>query len=62
MAPLDSTIRRHPSTVAAESARLGASLHVKGEITGNEDLAIDGSVEGLVQLEDRKLTSARARA
>jgi cytoskeletal protein CcmA (bactofilin family) len=37
-------------------ARLGASLHVKGEITGNEDLAIDGSVEGLVQLEDRKLT------
>jgi cytoskeletal protein CcmA (bactofilin family) len=31
-------------------------LHVKGEITGNEDLLIDGSVEGLVQLEDRKLT------
>ena len=31
-------------------------MHVKGEITGNEDLAIDGSVEGLVQLEDRKLT------
>jgi cytoskeletal protein CcmA (bactofilin family) len=31
-------------------------LHVKGEITGNEDLAIDGSVEGLVHLEDRKLT------
>ena len=47
------------------SARLGASLHVKGEITGNEDLAIDGSVEGLVQLEDRKLTigaSARLTA
>ncbi len=38
------------------SARLGPSLHVKGEITGNEDLHIDGSVEGLVQLEDRKLT------
>jgi cytoskeletal protein CcmA (bactofilin family) len=35
---------------------LGASLHVKGEISGNEDLVIDGSVEGLVQLEDRKLT------
>ena len=29
---------------------------MKGEITGNEDLHIDGSVEGLVQLEDRKLT------
>jgi cytoskeletal protein CcmA (bactofilin family) len=37
-------------------ARLGASLHVKGEITGNEDLHIDGTVEGLVQLDDRKLT------
>jgi cytoskeletal protein CcmA (bactofilin family) len=37
-------------------ARLGASLHVKGEITGNEDLQIDGTVEGLVQLDDRKLT------
>src|SRR5579863_8664091 len=38
------------------AARLGASLHVKGEITGNEDLLIDGSVEGLVHLEERKLT------
>lgn len=38
------------------SARLGASLHVKGEITGHEDLLVDGSVEGLIQLEDRKLT------
>jgi cytoskeletal protein CcmA (bactofilin family) len=37
-------------------ARLGASLDVKGEITGNEDLQIDGTVEGTVQLDDRKLT------
>jgi len=53
MAPLDST---YPSTASSGTARLGGSLHVKGEITGNEDLHIDGSVEGLVQLEDRKLT------
>src|ERR1700690_593259 len=53
MAPLDST---YPSTTSGGTARLGGSLHVKGEITGNEDLHIDGSVEGLVQLEDRKLT------
>src|ERR1700683_4075464 len=52
MAPIDSSYPASSSGVA----RLGASLHVKGEITGNEDLAIDGSVEGLVQLEDRKLT------
>jgi cytoskeletal protein CcmA (bactofilin family) len=41
---------------AGSTARLGASLHVKGEISGNEDLHVDGSVEGLIQLEDRKLT------
>jgi cytoskeletal protein CcmA (bactofilin family) len=29
---------------------------VKGEISGNEDLHIDGTVEGLVQLDERKLT------
>jgi cytoskeletal protein CcmA (bactofilin family) len=38
------------------SARLGEGLHVKGEITGTEDLLIDGTVEGLVQLDGRKLT------
>jgi cytoskeletal protein CcmA (bactofilin family) len=62
MAPLDST---YPATTSGGTARLGASLHIKGEITGNEDLQIDGSVEGLVQLEDRKLTvgaSARVTA
>ena len=54
MAPIDS----YPAPSASSSsglARLGATLHVKGEITGNEDLHIDGTVEGLVQLEDRKL-------
>jgi len=44
------------ATTPAGTARLGSSLHVKGEISGNEDLHVDGSVEGLIQLEDRKLT------
>src|SRR6266851_586311 len=38
------------------TARLGSSLHVKGEISGNEDLYIDGTVEGQVHLDERKLT------
>lgn len=42
-----------PSTAAA---RLGPGLHVKGEISGNEDLHVDGGVEGTITLEDRKLT------
>ena len=37
-------------------ARLGPSLHVQGEISGNEDLVIEGSVEGLIQLGEHKLT------
>jgi cytoskeletal protein CcmA (bactofilin family) len=37
-------------------SRLGSSLHVKGEISGNEDLDIDGTIEGLVQIDERKLT------
>jgi cytoskeletal protein CcmA (bactofilin family) len=44
------------ATADRASARLGPSLHVKGEISGNEDLVIEGSVEGLVQLDERKLT------
>jgi cytoskeletal protein CcmA (bactofilin family) len=42
-------------TASGATARLGSSLHVKGEITGNEDLQVDGSVEGLIQLDERKL-------
>jgi cytoskeletal protein CcmA (bactofilin family) len=37
-------------------SRLGSSLHLKGEISGNEDLDIDGTVEGFVHIHERKLT------
>lgn len=45
-----------PREPAPPKSRLGASLVVKGEISGNEDLTIDGSVEGLIQLDESKLT------
>jgi cytoskeletal protein CcmA (bactofilin family) len=44
------------STADRATARLGPSLHVKGEISGNEDLYIEGTVEGLVHLDEGKLT------
>lgn len=44
------------ATADRATARLGPSLHIKGEISGNEDLLLEGSVEGLVQLDERKLT------
>ena len=49
-------IRPSASMPVSSGARLGASLRVKGEISGNEDLHVDGTVEGLIQLDDRKLT------
>src|SRR5271167_146026 len=42
------------------TGRLGSSLHVKGDIIGTEDLLIDGSVEGLIQLDERKLTVGKS--
>jgi cytoskeletal protein CcmA (bactofilin family) len=38
------------------NAWLGSSLRVKGDISGTEDLLIDGTIEGLIQLDGRKLT------
>src|SRR2546426_1987505 len=49
---MSSDAMRPLATSDRATARLGASLHIKGEITGNEDLQIDGSVEGLVRSEE----------
>jgi cytoskeletal protein CcmA (bactofilin family) len=49
MSPLD-------ATAEYETGWLGRSLQVKGEITGTEDLLIDGAVEGRIHLDERKLT------
>jgi cytoskeletal protein CcmA (bactofilin family) len=38
------------------SARLGASLQIKGHITGSEDLQIDGKVDGPITLKGHGLT------
>src|SRR5205807_874322 len=44
------------SSPARGSARLGASLQIKGHITGTEDLQIDGKVEGSITLRGHQLT------
>src|SRR5271165_6192841 len=46
-----------PDSISDRAAGwLGSSLQIKGDITGTEDLVIDGSVEGLIELAERKLT------
>jgi cytoskeletal protein CcmA (bactofilin family) len=54
------TIRLPDSTPCRSAAWLGPSLHVKGDITGCDDLLIDGSVEGTIQLDERRLTVGSA--
>jgi cytoskeletal protein CcmA (bactofilin family) len=44
------------SPVARGSARLGASLQIKGDITGSENLQIDGKVDGAISLRGHELT------
>lgn len=54
-----------PKSLETNQSRLGASLLVKGEISGSEELLIDGLVEGTVRLEGQKLTigpSAKLKA
>ncbi len=54
-----------PTTPAATSGRetrmeklvnIGQSVQIKGELTGNEDLTIEGSVDGKILVKDHDLT------
>ena len=56
--PLNKREAARPAQAIADSvvARLGANLQVKGEISGTEDLSIDGQLEGSIRLEGRRLT------
>jgi cytoskeletal protein CcmA (bactofilin family) len=47
---------RSAISASRSSARLGSSLQIKGEITGSEDLQIDGIVEGPISLSGHELT------
>ena len=50
------TMHTAEATPNPTSAWLGSSLQLKGDITGTEDLLIDGLVEGTIQIEGRRLT------
>ena len=47
---------RSVPAASGSAARIGPSVQVKGEISGNEDLEIHGNVEGTVSLDERRLT------
>ena len=43
------------SSPSRGSARLGASIEIKGQVTGDEDLQIDGKVQGPISLRGHEL-------
>jgi cytoskeletal protein CcmA (bactofilin family) len=45
-----------PSSIGRTTSYLEPGLHIKGEITGNEDLNLDSKVEGLVSIGGFRLT------
>jgi cytoskeletal protein CcmA (bactofilin family) len=45
-----------PSMEGGKLVNIGKSILIKGELSGNEDLSIDGTVEGKVSLKDHNLT------
>jgi cytoskeletal protein CcmA (bactofilin family) len=54
--PLPTNEKNIEATADRGSGWLGSGLNVKGDIIGSEDLLIDGSVEGRIQLDEGKVT------
>lgn len=53
----DPSTRSQPlPTPGQHGSHLGRTLSIKGEISGHEDLIVDGSLDGLIQMEGGKLT------
>lgn len=49
-------VTRPPDNFRAEMAHIGKSVLIKGELSGSEDLYLDGEVEGSVELKQHSLT------
>jgi cytoskeletal protein CcmA (bactofilin family) len=43
------------ATGMGPTATIGQSIQIKGELTGSEDLTIEGKVEGKIELKDQSL-------
>lgn len=64
-APVSSKENRLPAFRADVAAHIGKSVIVKGELSGSEDLYLDGQVEGAIELQNHTLVvgpNGRVRA
>ena len=56
--PMTDTIRKEPGSIASHAAQtiMGRSVILRGDLSGGEDLLIEGQLEGTINLEDHCLT------
>ena len=54
--PFSSPSAKPAGNPSRSVARIGAGIRIKGQVTGNEDLQIDGIVDGPVSLKCHELT------
>ena len=54
--PTPRTTQPDPTASRSNQAHIGKSVVVKGEISGSEDLYVDGEVRGSIELRDHGLT------
>ncbi len=59
-APANSTTYTPVRAAAGEQATIGASVTIKGEITGSEPLYIDGKIEGTIHVTGQRVTVGRS--
>jgi cytoskeletal protein CcmA (bactofilin family) len=52
--------RPAPERGPSRGAHIGRSIHIKGDVVGDEDLLIEGRIEGRVELKDHQLTIGAA--
>lgn len=61
--PMSASPTTEPNRPVATSVRstawLGANIQIKGEVSGNEDLHVDGKIDGPISLGGHRLTVGR---
>jgi cytoskeletal protein CcmA (bactofilin family) len=53
--PMETRFENKPNPSKEEVINIGKSVFIKGELTGDEDLTIEGRVEGRIELKDHNL-------
>lgn len=53
--PIEARFERNPTLAKERIINIGKSVSIKGELTGDEDLTIEGRVEGQIKLRDHNL-------